>query len=199
MEKHTTLIIMGRSGSGKGTQIELLKKAYHLQLSMEPILHFEPGNIFREIVKSGSYAGQKVKQATAAGKLVPDMVTNGLFVHEMVHNLKGEEQVLIFDGYPRSLDQAEMLDSVLKYYNRPRAVVLHVEVSEQEVRNRLAGRGRADDVDNTALNTRIEFYNNSVLPTIEFYRSHDDYDVIDIDGEGTIEDIQKSIIEALEK
>lgn len=188
---------MGRSGSGKGTQIELLKETYRMENPGQEILHFEPGNTFRGIVKSGTYSGQKIKEVTTAGGLVPDFITNGLFVNEMVLNLKSEDQLLIFDGYPRSINQAQMLDTTMKYYDRGNAVVIHVEVSEQEVRNRLAGRGRADDIDDNALNTRIVFYNDCVLPAIEWYRNHPDYNLININGEGNINDIQQSIVEAL--
>lgn len=192
-----TLIVMGRSGSGKGTQINLIKNFYVSVDSEQDIFHFEPGNIFRSIVKSGGYTSDKIKQATSAGKLVPDFVTNGLFVGNMVEHLNGENQLLIFDGYPRSINQAEMLDRVLKYYDRNEALVIHVEVSEQEVRDRLSARGRGDDVDQDALNTRIAFYNDSVLPTIEFYKNHSDYTVVDIDGEGDIEEIQENIRQVL--
>ena len=197
MDIPKTIIVMGRSGSGKGTQIELLKELYKSKSPHQNILHFEPGNIFRSMVESGSYPGKKVHNATAAGKLVPDFITNGLFVSDLAHNLEGENQLLIFDGYPRSINQAEALDQALKYYDRNSAVIIHVEVSEQEVRNRLASRGRADDIEDKALNTRIMFYNDSVLPTIEWYRNHPNYTVLDINGEGDINSIQGSIITAL--
>lgn len=197
MNTPTTLIIMGRSGSGKGTQINLLKNYYLSKDSEQDIFHFEPGNIFRQIVRSGQYTGTKIKESIDAGKLVPDFITNGLFTSDLVHNLNSEEQLLIFDGYPRSIDQVEMLDRVLKYFGRESAVVIHVKVSEEEVRNRLTARGRTDDADMEALNTRIDFYNNSVLPTVEFYHNHPDYTLINVNGEGEVEDIHNHIIDAI--
>lgn len=195
----TTLIIMGRSGSGKGTQINLLKEAYRAAHADSEILHFEPGNLYRSIVKSDSYSGKKVKELTSAGKLVPDFITNGLFISHMVDEIVSDEQLLIFDGYPRSVNQAEFLDQGLKYYGREEATVVHFHVSEAEVRARLAARGRGDDVDESALNTRIEFYNKSVLPSIEWYKNHPDYTYIEVNGEGDIDTIQQSIITALQK
>ncbi len=192
-----TLIIMGRSGSGKGTQIELLKEAYQKHHLDQNIFYFGTGSVFRDIVKSEGYTGNKIKEDTAIGKLVPDFIANGLCVNALVNNATGENQILIFDGYPRSINQAESLDQLLKYYDRNEAVIIHVNVSEQEVRNRLTARGRGDDVDNTVLDTRIAFYNNSVLPTITWYEEHSDYTVVDINGEGEINDIHDSIMESL--
>lgn len=197
MNTPKTLIIMGRSGSGKGTQINLLKNYYLSENNNQDILHFEPGNIFRKLVQSGQYTGQKIKESTEAGKLVPDFITNGLFTSEMLHNLNSENQLLIFDGYPRSINQAEMLDRVLKYFGRNSAIVVHVDVSEQEVRDRLTARGRNDDADMSALNTRIEFYNQSVLPAVEFYKNHEDYTLINVDGEGEVDNIHADIIAKL--
>ncbi|MFT6829659.1 MAG: adenylate kinase [Candidatus Paceibacteria bacterium] len=198
MNTPKTLIVMGRSGSGKGTQINLLKNFYLGKNNEQDIFHFEPGNIFRKIIASGHYTGDKIKEATTAGKLVPDFITNGLFVSDMVHNLNSENQLLIFDGYPRSLNQAEMLDRTLKYFGRNSAVVIHVEVSEEEVRNRLTARGRHDDADMDALNTRIDFYNNSVLPVINFYKKSDAYTFINVNGIGDIDDIHTEVVKSFQ-
>lgn len=192
-----TLIVMGRSGSGKGTQINLLKESYGQESRDDSaIFHFEPGNIFRSMAKTGNYSSKKIKETIEQGNLVPNFITNGLFVESLVSNITSDEQLLIFDGYPRSINQAEMLDNMLKFYNRAGAVVVHVKVSEEEIRNRLIERGRSDDGDD-AMETRIKFYNECVLPTIQWYEEHSDYTVLTINGEGAIEDIQKEIFEKL--
>ena len=192
-----TLIVMGRSGSGKGTQINLLKEAFRKETSSEEeIFHFEPGNIFRSMAQSGSYSSQKIKETIEAGNLVPDFITNGLFVESLISNITSNEQLLVFDGYPRSVNQAEMLDKMINFYQREDAVVIHVKVSEEEIRKRLVERGRKDDADD-ALETRISFYNESVLPTIGWYENNPRYTVITINGEGDIDGIQKEMVEKL--
>lgn len=188
---------MGRSGSGKGTQIELLKNAYLKNNAENTILHYEAGNVFREIIQSGSYTGGLIKNATETGILVPDFVTNGVFVSRMVEHMNTKDQLLIFDGYPRSCAQADVLDETLKYYGRTHAVVLHIDVSEEEVRNRMALRGRYDDAQTEVLENRMRFYREHVLPTLERYRDQDFYTVIDVNGEGDVDEIHHEIMEKL--
>lgn len=188
---------MGRSGSGKGTQIELLKEAYVKNQPDGDILYFYPGSVFREIVKSGSYTGTKIHEDTGRGMLVPDFVTNGLFVSEMVQNLSGDNQLCIFDGYPRTEEQAKVLDQMLNYYGREGAVILNIEVSEEEVRNRMASRGREDDQDDSVLNNRLKYYSEKILPVIDTYRTKNNYTVIDVNGVGDINDIHQDIMSKL--
>ncbi|MCA9352440.1 nucleoside monophosphate kinase [Patescibacteria group bacterium] len=193
----TTIIVMGRSGSGKGTQIELLKEAYLKQHPGEDILYFYPGSVFRNIAQSGSHTGAKIKEDTERGVLVPDFITNGLFVGEMIEKVASGDQLFIFDGYPRNHNQMEVLEKVLRYYGREHAVVLHIKVSEEEVRARMASRGRYDDQDAEVLENRMHYYQEQVEPVIEQYRNNNNYLVIDIDGVGDINDIHHDIMEKL--
>ena len=188
---------MGRSGSGKGTQINLLKESYNKENTESSIFHYEAGNIFREIIKSGNYSSNLIKKITEEGGLVPDFITDSLFISRMVDQFQGDNQLIIFDGYPRSFIQADSLDKTLQYFGRSHAVVLHIKVSEEEVRTRMAERGRYDDKDSAVLENRIKFYNESVLPTLERYRTNSRYTVIDIDGEGDVNDIHKDIMTKL--
>lgn len=192
MKSPKTIIVMGRSGSGKGTQIELLKK--YLQEHNQDVYHFESGNLFRGMIKGEGYTSDRLREILKKGELVPDFFTDWLLVNGLVNNLNNQDQVLILDGYPRTQPQSETLDTALEYYGRKEGVaVLHIEVSEDEVRRRMIERGRGDDIDMDAVNNRIRFYNEKVLPTIEDLRGRDNYTVIDINGEGDIDDIQKTI------
>jgi len=191
-----TLIIMGRSGSGKGTQIELLKEFLHNQ--GKDTYHFESGNLFRSMIKGEGYTSDRLRAILKKGELVPDFFTDWLLVNGLVENLENQDQILILDGYPRTIPQVETLDKALNYYNRTEnIVVLHIKVSEDEVRRRMIDRGRGDDVDMEAVNNRIRFFNEKVLPSIEVLRGMENYTVIDINGEGDINDIQESIKLAL--
>lgn len=191
MEIQKTLIIMGRSGSGKGTQIGLLKQ--HLEEQAD-VYHFESGHLFREMIKGEGNTNDAIREILAKGDLVPDFFTDWLMVNALVENITNQDQILIFDGYPRTLHQVQTLDETLRFYNRDQhIVVLHIDVSEQEVRRRMAERGRGDDAHQEAINTRITWYNENVLPTIELLRTKPNYTVIDIEGEGDIMDIQSDI------
>lgn len=191
-----TLIVIGRSGSGKGTQIEILKE--YLVENAQSVYHFESGNLFRNMVKGEGYTNEKLREILQRGDLVPDFFTDWLLVNGFVENLKNKDQILILDGYPRTLPQVDTLEKALAYYGRNDAVtVLHINVSEQEVRNRMMARGRNDDVDTIAIENRINWYNNNVLPVIEQLNSKENYNVIDINGEGDINTIQQDIKKAL--
>jgi adenylate kinase len=192
----TTIIVMGRSGSGKGTQIALLKQ--HLNSHNHDVYHFESGNLFREMIKGEGYTSDKLREFLKTGALVPDFFTDWLLVNGLVENLNSKAETLILDGYPRTRNQAETLDQALEYYQRnSNVVVLHIEVSEEEVRRRMIERGRGDDINREAVENRIHFYNQEVLPTLASLRMKDNYSVIDINGEGNIDDIQAIVKKAL--
>lgn len=191
-----TIIVMGRSGSGKGTQIALLKQ--FLETQNESVYHFESGNLFREMIKADGYTSDQLRSLIEKGILIPDFFTDWLLVNNLNQNLKNKDQILILDGYPRTMTQAQTLDDALSFYGRSEnIVVIHVEVSEDEVRRRMIERGRGDDTNVEAVENRIRFYNEKVLPTLDSLRNKNNYTVIDINGEGDIDDIQESIKSAL--
>lgn len=192
-----TLIFVGRSGSGKGTQVALLKELLEKKYPDSEIFHLESGDRIRDFVKhNDTYTGDRVRDVLQEGLLVPDFITESLLVHDFIQNLN-PEKMFILDGFPRTLNQAHTLNSVMKFYKRDNVKIIHVEVSEDEVRGRLSGRGRADDRDINNINKRISWYNENVLPVLDYFRSQDDYEVIDIDGEVSIDDVHQSIIEKL--
>ena len=191
MEKQNTFIIMGRSGSGKGTQIALLKE--YLSENAD-VYHFESGHLFREMIKGEGYTSDAIRDILGKGDLVPDFFTDWLLVHALINNLTHKNQILLLDGYPRTLHKVETLEHALSFYGRNQnIVVLHINVSEQEVRRRIAERGRGDDISQQAIDNRIQWYNHNVLPTIELLRTKPHYTVIDIQGEGDIMNIQTDI------
>lgn len=183
-----TLIFIGRSGSGKGTQIALLKDFFKKQSPDVDILHFESGSHFRSFIKGEGYTNELMRDIIAHGKLAPDFITEWLLVDDLVRNLT-PEKTLILDGFPRTINQAWTLDSAMDYYRRTNVKVIHVEVGEDEVRRRMLDRGRADDQEIEVINRRIDWYNKNVLPVLEYYRESDQYQVIDVDGESSIEEV----------
>ena len=198
MDIPKTIIVIGRSGSGKGTQIGLLKE--FLQENNESVYHFESGNLFREMIKGDGYTSDQLREILKKGELVPDFFTDWLMVNNLNNNLENNHQFLILDGYPRTITQAQTLHQALSFYGRhEEVVVIHVDVSEDEVRRRMIERGRRDDIDMKAVENRIKFHNQKVLPTLAYLREQGNYSIIDINGEGDIDDIQESIRMALIK
>ena len=192
MPKKSTLVFVGRSNSGKGTQVELLQP-YLLE---NDVLHFESGARFREFIKKDGYTNERMKVMIGSGNLAPDFITEWLLVDELVKDMD-EEKTLILDGFPRTIPQAMVLDSAMDYYKRNQIMVINIEVSEEEVRRRAAERGRTDDVNQEALNRRMDWYRENVLPMLKYLRDQKQYHVIDIDGEQSVEGVHESIIKAL--
>ena len=191
-----TIIVMGRSGSGKGTQVALLKDYLTKTLPGTELFHFESGQHFRSFIKEDGYTNELMRDILGSGNLAPDFITEWFLVNALVNRLKKDDQILILDGFPRTVNQAMTLDSAMAYYQRSKVVVINVAVSDDVARERMKGRGRADDQDDV-IERRIEWYNNNVVPTIDYLKNHDLYTVYDIDGEQSVEGVHAAIVEVL--
>jgi adenylate kinase len=196
MIHEATIIFIGRSGSGKGTQVELLKNFLEEQNPEASIFHFESGAHFRKFIEAPGYTSELMRSILGKGKLAPDFITGWLLVEALVANFK-EKQTLILDGFPRTQTQALMLDSAMEYYNRENIKVIHIDVSEDEVRRRMRARGRVDDANPDVIESRISWYNQNVIPTINYLRMKPLYEVIDINGEQPMDVIQQEIRQRL--
>ena len=193
--KKDTLIFMGRSGSGKGTQIKLLKSYLSDIYPDEKVLHFESGDGFRSLVKDEGYTNDRIREIIAKGELVPDFITEWLLTDFLVKNME-TETFSIFDGFPRTLKQAKTMDDIIDYYQLPNVKIIDVSVSEDEVRRRMLARGRGDD-QLDVINKRIEWYNTNVLPVIQYFKENENYKVLSINGEQSIDGVFQEIKEKL--
>lgn len=186
------LVLFGPPGAGKGTQSENIIKKYNLA-------HISTGDLFRKHLKEGTALGKLAQKYMDEGKLVPDQV-----VIDMVDDkIKNDQQVrgYIFDGFPRTVAQADALDQLMNGKGTPISCMISLEVPKDELKKRLLNRGltsgRVDDQDENKINTRIQVYLDETLPVAKFYESQGKLNALK--GVGNIEDIFESICGVLDK
>lgn len=186
----TAYVFIGRSGSGKGTQVEMLKSEFEKRNIK--LLHIETGALLREYAKGGSYVEKIVKNLIEAGELAPDPVVVGTWINYIENNFTGVEQ-LLFDGAPRKLIEAVFLDNTMRFLQMQNYRVVNIDVSRESCIKRLTARNRNDDTP-SAIENRMDWYEQDVLPAIEFFRTNKDCIVWDINGEQTPETIHGDIM-----
>jgi adenylate kinase len=198
MHIQDTIIFMGRSGSGKGTQASLLKEYLLKKYPSIDVFYFDSGKQFRSFIERDGYTSEIMRGILGKGILAPDFITEWLLVDEFVNKLT-PKKTLIMDGFPRTMSQIGTLDSAMDYYQRDNIKIINIEVSEDEVRKRIWDRGREDDQNLESINKRLSWYQNNVVPVINFFRKSNRYVVIDIDGEQTKEKIHEDITRMLDE
>lgn len=184
------LVLFGPPGAGKGTQSHNLINHYQL-------VHISTGDIFRAHIKNQTALGQQVSQLLAAGKLVPDSITIAMLEEEVKKspNAKG----FIFDGFPRTVPQAESLDTFLATNNEKITVVIALNVSQEELTRRIAERrkitNRPDD-EADKLAKRIDEYFTKTVLVLPYYEAQGKLDKVN--GTGEIETIFTDICKVID-
>lgn len=157
------VILCGAPGSGKGTQSQFIVEKYGVQ-------HLSTGDVLRAEIASGSELGKKIDNIISKGNLVPDEMMLGV-IENYIASLPADCKGTIFDGYPRTVAQAESLTSLLEKY-RMDAIMIDLLVDEQLLIQRLIDRGkvsgRADDNLNT-IRHRLAVYHNQTEPVAHYY------------------------------
>lgn len=193
MKKLNVFCVIGKSGSGKGTQIELLKR------KLGNIKHIYSGDMLRAFIKSDGELSKKVAKEMNIGNLAPDWLTNYLWQTEIL-NLKKSVDCIVFEGTPRTIPQALIIDEVCQWMFETKPVVIHLDISDKEAKRRLLIRlvckkcgkpvpykmlkqnlkkcpfcggpleKRKDDNSKAILN-RLKFFKKEVLPTLSYYKT----------------------------
>lgn len=185
-----TLAFIGPPGSGKGTQAKRLAEFLEGR-SDSGVLYLETGAVFRRLAESDTETGHRVKESMEAGDIEPAFLSTMLWTEILIENLSVDNH-LVIDGSPRSLLEAGTLDEALQFYRRTPTTVIHLTLSEATTYERLEERGRGDDHKQTIAH-RLEEYRKKTVPVIDFYRQSDNYRLVEIDGEQSIEEIQQEI------
>lgn len=185
------LILFGPPGSGKGTQATKLVEHYNLY-------HISTGDMFRSELKGETELGLLAKSYIDKGELVPDEVTINMLKKRVEANpdVKG----FIFDGFPRTVAQAEALDAMLAEKNDFITALTMLDVTDEELVGRLLNRakdsGRADDADENVIRNRIQIYKDNTLPVAGYYETKGK--THKINGVGSIEDITGRLISVID-
>lgn len=176
-------LIIGAPGSGKTTDAELIAK------ENDTITHYSTGDMLRAEVASESELGREIDSYISKGLIVPIKIA----IETIVNAIKNAPtDVIIIDGYPRSMEQLNALDEYLQNDNSLELVsVIEVEVSEETARNRVLGRARGADDNNEVFDNRMKVYTEPLADIQNFYKSKNLLKVIS--GEGTIEAIVSEI------
>ena len=185
------LILFGKPGSGKGTQASLIKNKYNL-------VHISTGDVFRKNMSNKTDLGMLAKGYMEKGELVPDEVTVNMLKEELEDHLPCEG--FIFDGFPRTLNQAESLDIFLESVNQKINATIALEVDEDELITRLLDRGkttnRSDDQDIQKIKNRFNEYNIKTSILINFYNKQGKF--YSVDGKGSVDDITSRLFDLIE-
>ena len=160
------LILFGPPGSGKGTQAETIVSKFGLT-------HISTGDLFRYEIGNSTPLGKKAKEYMDKGTLVPDEVTIGMLENKL--NMSQNPKGYIFDGFPRTITQAEALDELLKKRDTKVTNLIALDVDDEEIVSRLLKRGetsgRPDDQDEAIIRNRIVEYNEKTSPVFEYYKN----------------------------
>ncbi len=176
------IVLFGPPGAGKGTQSKKLIDKYHL-------IHLSTGDILRAEIEQGTYLGLEAKQLMDQGILVPDHIVIGMIRSKLDYNKHANG--FIFDGFPRTIAQAEALDKLLAERNTTIHMMLALEVEKEELLKRMLGRAmesdRADDKDTVVHQRRIDIYNKETAPLKDFYSAQGKF--YSVYGVGSVDEI----------
>ena len=187
------IVIFGGPGSGKGTQSDNLISHYNL-------FHISTGDVLRDHIRRGTDLGNTANSYISKGKLIPDDLMVSILEQVLIDNAQAAADGVIFDGFPRTIPQAEALNEMLQKRGNKGNIVVGLEVPDEELTERLLKRGlesgRSDDNRET-IAKRLEVYHSQTAPLKAFYQNQGIYAAIN--GIGTIDSIFQSIQAAIDK
>ncbi|MBX9783646.1 MAG: adenylate kinase [Chitinophagaceae bacterium] len=186
------LILFGPPGSGKGTQSERLISKYGLK-------HLSTGDLLRSEIAAQTALGMEAKKLMDKGALVPDEVVIGMISSSLDNNPQAKG--FLFDGFPRTVAQAEALDKLLQLKGTQINEFISLVVGEEELVKRLLNRGltsgRSDDTNEEVVRARITEYKNKTSVVADYYKQFNKF--VEIKGEGSVDDIFAALSKEVDK
>ena len=187
----TNIVLFGKPGAGKGTQAEFLKEKYQL-------VHISTGDVFRYNLKNDTELGKQARVFMDAGDLVPDELTTKMLIDEVNKNL--DAKGILFDGYPRTISQAEALDAFLPTIGSQVTATVALEADDEVLVARLLERGqtsgRVDDQDEEKIRNRYQEYNEKTAPLMDYYKAQNKFHAVD--GIGSIQEITERLTQVID-
>jgi adenylate kinase family enzyme len=190
-----TIIFIGRSGSGKGTQAEKVKGFLELYDSRK-VFHLEAGHRFRSFIAEENYSSLLARKVSEDGGLQPEFLSVWAWAGEIIRNVDKHDHLLI-DGTPRRESEAKILESAFEFYNRSDIEIVYLNVSRKWAMDRMKERGRADDKELDDVKARMEWFEKDVSGVLDYYRLHKSHKFHEVNGEQSIEKVYLDIIKEL--
>ncbi|MEZ4103170.1 MAG: nucleoside monophosphate kinase [Candidatus Paceibacterota bacterium] len=189
-----TFIFFGRSGSGKGTQANLLIDFLEKKKGTKAV-YIETGQKFRNFVKQDdNYTSGLTQKVLDQGGLMPVFMPIWLWTGELVENFSGKED-LILDGLCRRLDEAPVLDSALRFYGIEKPNIIYINTGKNWSLEKLRSRGREDDDKEEDMLRKLSWFDWNVMPAMAYFHGNPYYNFIEINGEQSIEEVHAEIIQ----
>lgn len=185
LKNKLTLVVLGRSGSGKGVQAKFIVK----RLTRESVRHFETGEFLRKLLKRRNPTTLLGRKVISGGGLFPAWFAAYTWLRELIEHGHADKH-LVFDGAARRMWEAELLDQVMRWHDRPLPLCIYVDVSVEEATKRLLKRKRSDDTPR-AIRNRMAFFKENVMPVLHYYRKRGR--LLHINGEQTVEAVWQGI------
>ncbi len=196
MNQPRVFLFFGRSGSGKGTQAKLLATHLEKEFPSQQTLYVETGALIRKFMErhESNYASKLTKEVIDTGGLLPAFIPIWLWATYLTEHFSGKEN-LILDGLSRRLNEAPVLAGAFEFLGIEKPIVVYLNVSVDWATRRLLERGRKDDQEKE-IRRRLQWFDESVMPVVEYFKAHEKVRFIEINGEQSIEDVEKEIVQA---
>lgn len=186
-------MFIGRSGCGKGTQAALLTEYLQKKDQERRVFAVETGTRIRAfIAEEQGYAAELSREIYSAGGLQPGFLTAWTWSSMLIKDLHADDH-LLFDGTPRRLLEAELLDSAFGFFKRETPHLIYLNVSREWAKERLLARKRMDD-SKKDIDARLAWFETEVVPAINFYKNNPRYAFHEINGEQAIEKVHQDVI-----
>src|SRR3989338_3458459 len=192
-----SFVFIGRSGCGKGTQADLLKKYLESKFGADSVFYVYTGAHLRELTSHPEFFTAKMlhDKVLGPGEKAPDGLAIWACVQELIHGAKENDHVIV-GGSPRTASEAAVLDEMFDFLNRKKIFHIWLSVSAEWAREKMMARGRSDD-NAENIKRRLAYYEKHVLRAIEFYKKDASHRFLEINGEQSIEQVHRDIVKAL--